>query len=143
MKILDKNGLSHFTQKIKELIGGVNSKVTNLEPTILYENSSGTTGNITLNDNVSNYKYLEFYGYNTAFNQSVYSKYKVSDSKQIVISYLGTNNQQVRILVNGYDASGKILTKKYGYLCVIFGQTINQVDTNRNEITITRILGYK
>ena len=42
-------------------LGGMNDELEKLKKVILYENAAGTLGNITLNDNVENYSYIEVF----------------------------------------------------------------------------------
>ena len=113
-----------------------------LNGTILYENATGTNGNITLSDNVSNYRYIEIFGYDTLFYSNVYTKYDLSMEQNINLSHLSTNGTQNRLQTAIYEISGTSLTLKNAYMNVIFGTSVNSQTTN-NEFNITKIIGYK
>lgn len=113
-----------------------------LNGTILYQNATGTAGNITLSDNVSNYRYLEIFGYDSLFYSNVYTKYDLSMGQNINISHLSTNGGQNRLQTAIYEISGTSMTLKNAYMNVIFGTSINSQKTN-NEFNITKIIGYK
>ena len=113
-----------------------------LNGTILYENATGTNGNITLNDDVSNYRYLEIFGYETIFNSSIYTKYDLSTGKKINLSNISTQGEQNRLQSATYSINGTTLTFESAYMNVVFGTTINS-QTNNNEFNITKIIGYK
>ena len=49
---------------------------------VLYNNSTGTNGTVTLSDNINNYKYIEIFGYSNLFNSSIYTKYDVNLGKK-------------------------------------------------------------
>ena len=113
-----------------------------IEPVVLYENSQGTNSNITLKDNVSNYKYLEFIGYGNIFKQSVYTRYDVSTGNDISVYAISTNTEQIRVSVISYKISGKNLTKdkNVGFL---FISTANANTNHQDDLRITKVLGYK
>ena len=105
----------------------------------LYESDSGTTGNITLSDDVDNYKYIEiFYKRGEAFQDS--TKVDLSISKKAsLISVLYTGNNVY------FDMKGVTLTKTnltVNYNRIFYGNT-SFVQQDNNNIKICKIVGYR
>lgn len=109
------------------------------EPTVLYENSNGSNGNITLNDSVDNYKYIEVYYKN---NDNRYNSKKFYDinGKYIVLdSYYSSNSdivwkQQTRLF------NGTQFNLVANAECS--AADITHIKTNSNTF-VTLVLGYK
>lgn len=113
--------------------------------TILYNNSSGTQGNIALNDDISNYAYIKIYfknndGYTssaefdtiTALNNGKINLFNTTQSSSSLYykcsSYIVTSNT--------------ISVNENGYSSIQFnssGMTYN----NTNDLFIQKIIGYK
>ena len=112
------------------------------EPTVLYENETGTNSNFSLNDDVNNYKYIEIYtkqnNYTLAYKcQKIYNP----NGKNSAIDYLYHMND--KLYGNGVQItfSGKNATLSGG-----FGYTVGaggQYATASNTINIVRVIGYK
>jgi hypothetical protein len=115
----------------------INSRITTL-----YTNNSGSNTDITLSDSVSNYSYLEVYGYNNAVGGSIYTKYDVSSGQDLSLFTVGTNGSQTRLVTTVYTVSGTTLTVKYTQRTTIFNKTIAEQGSNA-ENRITKVLGIK
>lgn len=115
-------------------------------PVELYNDTTGTDGDVTLSDSVSNYSYLEIYGYESINNTQVYAKYDLSLSKDL--NLFGGSIQQsgnlFRITASSYTVSGTTLTKKSANTghANIFTKTINE-QNSKGDIKITKVLGIK
>lgn len=132
----DLNSLT--TTEKSNLVGAVN-EVNNLKPVTLYDNSTGTTSGINnLNDNVSNYNYLEiFYKYN-----GTESSTKISGTKASLITHY-TSNNQTYINFKEVSFSGTSMTvNSYQQWNNTWG-TSGVSAANNNNILVTKILGYK
>lgn len=116
--------------------------VNGFTPVELYNNTTGATGNITLSDSVSNYSYLEVYGYNNAVGGSIYTKYDVSSGQDLSLFIVGTNGSQTRLVTTVYTVSGTTLTVKYTQRTTVFNKTIAEQGSNA-ENKITKVLGIK
>lgn len=120
--------------------------VNKFEPVELYNDTTGTGGDVALSDSVSNYSYLEIYGYESINNTQVYAKYDLSLSKDL--NLFGGSIQQsgnlFRITASSYTVSGTTLTKKSANTghANIFTQTINEQNAT-GDIKITKVLGIK
>ena len=109
---------------------------------VLYDGASVSTAN--LNDNVSNYTYIEIF-YN-AFNSQCNSV-KVFSSETNVISlsviHAGTDGS-LNINTRGVVLSGnQILTKDERYSATAISISKEISITKTNNITITKVVGYK
>lgn len=116
------------------------------KPKILYLNNNGSNGNITLNDDVSNYNYLEIFY--TDNNKTMRNSVKVWDfnGKDInlyfFLNYKNDSGIFNYIYCKKVTASGNKLTKKLETYMQIKNTTINQV-YEADYIYITKVLGYK
>ena len=121
---------------------GVNKKVKvnklQREGEILYESTSGTTGNITLNQNVSNFNSIEiFYKNVDNFFSSV--KVETPNKKNVNLSITFINQDGLVLNVSSaikYINEGMISTVFYG------GASGTNVTAN-NDIKITKVIGYR
>lgn len=122
---------------LNQLQTNVENSINNLG-TVLYSNSNGTTGNVTLNDSTSNYSYLEVYYHKS----NCYNSTKIANPNGKVFQAVITNLYQSNAFQNvmaRYSISGTTITKQYeGYNS---NDTITI--TTSNEINITKVVGYK
>lgn len=119
-----------------------------LRPTELYNNSSGTTGTVTLNETSANFAYLEiFYGKNNGrTNAIVYSSTRIFSANgkkaSLVWEAVETTNANQFICAT-YTISGTSLSKTYeGYVNVNTGGGHN-VSVSNNEIKVFRVVGHR
>lgn len=125
--------------EIKTAHNDTDNNVNNLIGVVLYNNSAGTTGNITdLSDDVSNYSYLEiFYSYNDS-RQST----KIIGNKASLIVHT-TSNNQTYLLFKEVTFSGTSMTvNSYQQWNNVWG-TSNVNASNTNGIYVIKIVGYK
>lgn len=124
---------------IKNAHNDTDNNLNNLIGVELYNNTTGTTGNITdLSDNVSNYSYLEiFYSYNGS-RQST----KIIGNKASLIVHT-TSNNQTYLLFKEVTFSGTSMTvNSYQQWNNVWG-TSNVNASNTNSIYVIKIVGYK
>lgn len=110
-----------------------------LKPIILYDNESGSNANITLNDSVENYEYIEVFYRN---NDNFYSSrkfYKPSGKKFILDSYY-VSSTNIQFKMNYITITGTTVTRNQ--FIEASKNTMTQQNTNANTY-ITRIIGYK
>lgn len=119
----------------------IKSVVNNNYPVSLYNNSGGTTGNVTLSDDISNYSYIEIYfkGNNGSIDCA-----KVPTSFTTVNltsgNYYNVSNTFF-IQTETVAIGGTTITRKSQKEIVINpGQYPNITNTN---IYISRVVGYK
>lgn len=125
---LDSTGIVHNKVLLNEVLGKV-----------LYENNNGSNETITLNDSVSNYKFIEIF-YKS--NDSAYSSVRVDTPngkrvslqafwsiddwcygkiKQVSISNNKINNLAAQQLVIGSGASPTVSLSNYIYITKVIG----------------------
>ena len=165
MQYLDKTGLVRLWNNIKAKLSNKedsSNKVTSINSTstdnqypsakavynlfnnetVLYDDSTGSNGAITLSDSSANYTYLEIFYRNT---DSFFSSIKVysPNSKTICLStpFVNQNGLTLNLasaikLISGTTIS----TSYYGEAKIL--SSGNTVSAN-NNIYITRVVGYK
>lgn len=122
----------------------VNGKVLSnvLVPTILYDNSSGNNGNITLSDSVANYDYIEIFYKN---NDDTYASVKVSNAD-------GKNAMLLTLMphATGYlkgtivsIATTNITISSYYSQTTLPNNGAIVVNQSQNYHYITKVVGYK
>jgi hypothetical protein len=111
---------------------------------ILYENSSGTTGTITLRQSVASFNYIEIYFDNTGDNTGGYTKLFQPDGKYIYLSMIEALwSSKTDITRTKYSISGTTLTPVVdtaGYITVD-GTSISTTG-GTNYLKIKRVIGY-
>ena len=112
-------------------------------PITLYENESGSTGNITLSDNVSNYRFIEIiYGCDGYY---FYSKYENANEKKVgfITPFVSTNNGNLFLYTSNYE----IFDNEINFLTCsnIYVNNSNTIGDygNNSYIRIYKVIGYK
>lgn len=111
---------------------------------VLYNSTSGTTGNITLSETVANFEYIEiFFAKDRASNKTGMSSVKVpralSSYASLVIYYNDTNKPQ--LLGKNVYINGTSITHQSGYYMNFTASGVTTGSTN--EIKIFRVVGYR
>lgn len=115
----------------------VNSNFINT-PTVLYDNSSGTTGTVTLSETANNFEYLEiFYGKN---NNEASVKVMRNSGKAMLFDYANLGSAP-QLLVKEVNISGTSITHNSGYYLNFTSTGVSSGSVN--EIKIYRVLGYE
>ena len=119
-------------------------RLQRLEGTILYSNESGTTDDILLYDNVSNYSYIEIF-YNKA--NMVFNSKKINNpnNKQIgleIVFMEGNNYTQVVVQKVTFN-NNKIIYGPGMWNNFIMGSSFVNSSQTEKQITITKVIGYK
>lgn len=127
-------------------ISALQTAIANLAPVVLYSNSTGTDGNVTLSDSVSNYSYLEIFAYEAQNSSEIYNKYDVNEGRDLNLSAITIlqNGNLARLESQTYTVSGNTITVKSGTTghVNIFTKTINE-QNDRGDIRIVKVLGIK
>lgn len=108
----------------------------------LYNNSSGIQDNIPLNDNYTNYTYLEIFGY-TNNDGTIYKKI-TTDRNTFELSTLLpiVGNPIIQMYTNIYSLNGTNITLTR-YLRNNANNNQPNTISESNGIYITKIIGYK
>ena len=127
---LDSSGISHNRKRLSEI----------LNSTVLYENSSGTNGNISCSENISNFKYLEI----TTKSGNVH-KVKTLNSFALneMTYFIESGIPYSANIVNTYAISANNINvvNKVSFLRNYSTGAING-DLSNNRLYITMIIGY-
>lgn len=110
------------------------------KPKSLYDNSSGTSGTVTLNESAANFSYLEIFYSNLDNKYFNCTKVFSPNGKQVslIITYYTTFSQ---VLSKHINISGTQITNiSNGYANIYNGNT--ETDST-NEIKIFKVIGYK
>ena len=120
--------------------------INTLTPTTLYNNDSGTTGNIILNDNISNYSFYEIYFSRGTGNDLISaSSVKMTTSliTNVSLTLVAYLNNITRIYTANISISGTNLTRNYTrYVNIPNSGTGINGDTE-GSVYIYKVLGYK
>ena len=113
---------------------------------VLYSNTSGTTGEITLIENISNYRFLEVYGFENTTNANLYTKYDISSGKNLNLNSLNVieNGNLMRFISTNYSVSSNTITpiSSNSGIVHIFNRVIN-AQQQENAVLVTKVIGYK
>lgn len=131
---LDSSGIVHNRTLLSEILN-------KLIPVSLYDNSSGTTGTVTLSETSANFTYLEiFYS-----KSGCYSSVKIynPNGKTVTLHLLNSyGTTAIQYLNANVSISGTTITKGNS-------NAMNCSETgaggvfNENNITITKVIGYR
>lgn len=118
-------------------------------PTVLYSNSSGTKGTVTLQASASNYSYLEiFYCEDNSYPAYQSVRYSRDAGNRFDISSIEATptNGYVYLRTSRYNVSGTSITfarSKYVTLTSGTNPTVTESDsTTNNKFKITKVIGY-
>lgn len=128
---------------INEKKQDTDNKLTKLKGTVLYESTTGSKNDITLNESAENYESLEIeYKYQNTYNTAKVfnpSGKLVSLSISTSVSqYNAARVQYKTVAINGTS----ITNNQYGYLTISEASTM-EANTHENDIFITKVIGYK
>lgn len=109
---------------------------------VLYDNETGTTDNITLSDDSSNYSYIEIYYHRTTSDSvDIYNSTKIYSPNGKNVELLVINNKS-----NKLQIGNKIVSINGSEITNVDEKYSNTGETNfgnSNSIYITHIVGYK
>ena len=134
---LSAENLNQMQDNIEDAIEEVDEKV---EGTVLYNNATGTTGNITLNDSVANYDYIEIQGKRGSNYYSSGKLYNIN-GKNVVLTTTFTTSGLMYIYSKNIQINGNSITNISSDLAYFNGTNQNFDSDDRHFIT--RVVGYK
>ena len=116
----------------------------NTKPINLYNNTTGTTGTVTLSQTAANFTYLEIFGYDSIISTYFSTKYYSPNGKILSFGSVGqaTTNDFIRLNTKRLSVSGTSITVDNYSNVHIYTGTINAHSAG-NNIYITRVDGYK
>ena len=139
---------------IEDAINDVDDKVDIIEddilplkPKILYNNSEGSNGTITLSDDINNYNYIEIY-YKSNDNYYGYKKVIAQNCEVDLVSFQpnmsNTTDYYMKmrcITINNNSISTKV-DNNIGYYKEINHTISGQTTFGNNSMYITKVIGY-
>lgn len=109
-------------------------------PTVLYNNSTGSTSSITLNDSYTNYKFIEIWGISN--NRYCFGKLDTSMSNSISFSaFRTTSSTPVTLYTTNCSFSNNTVTITGG--SIAFSSSDIAGTSSTNEVSIIKVIGYK
>lgn len=116
-----------------------------LNGTELYSDETGTTGNITLNDNIPNYKCIEVFAKDGDGALFPAQKYFINNKNSVSIKINGLFNVDGGVYPSGstYTITGTSMTFKYHYRAIVVDGFQPYAGSSTSNIYITKIIGYK
>jgi len=123
------------------VVNAINELVNKFTPVVLYNDTTGTTGNITdLSDNVSNYSYLEIFYKMTNTIQST----KISGNRaSLIVHVTDTTSHETYIQFKEVSFSGTTMTVNSSQEWENNWGSTGITAGNTNNIKVIKILGYK
>ena len=111
------------------------------KPKVLYDNTSGTNGTVTLNETAANFSYLEIFYSEKNYSTTGFKSEKVQNpnGKQVIL-FWSTHDTGVIIFRSArYSISGTSITRvsEESY------NTWNQEAKNGTETYIFKVIGYR
>lgn len=113
-----------------------------LEGEVLYENSSGTAGTVTLSESSYLYKYLEIFFKN---NDDMVSSIRVDNPNGkdvLLVSTTPNYDGNTYLKSTMYSISGTKMTPEQFSQVTFFADKTLSVNTSENRISIVKVLGY-
>ena len=134
---------------LKDKLGNIlNPKIPRYEKMVateLFNNSSGSGGEITLNDSLTNYEYIEIYYTNPTFDIFDSSKIDNPNGKKtsLKVSMRYSDGGSYYTYFRDASLSGNKITSLFGGYYAVRTDGSIEYFNNINYISITRVLGYK
>ena len=118
------------------------------KPTVLYNNTTGTTGTITLSETSANFTYLAitYYKEESGAGGKIYNTLTISVPNGKLLSLFDihyANASTHQFISKIIQISGTSITHKYGMLTNIGTNKTVQACEVQNSIYITRVDGYR
>lgn len=112
-------------------------------PRTLYVNASGTTGTVTLSDNVQGYDYLEIFYVNNHGDLNRSIRISTPNGKNISIESIEPDQSDTGTYLRTafYNISGNTITFKYATYTALYNNGAVQVNKNQYN-KITKVLGW-
>ena len=111
-----------------------------LKGTVLYDNPSGSSDNITLSDSASNYSCIEIF-YEGAYNYNSTRIFNPNGKSAYLFAGWFNNNSSGNIKIANVNISGTSITK-INYAALNYSSQ-NAYATEENAILIRKVVGYK
>lgn len=138
------NNLNEMQNILNDNVSPVKDDTIKLQGEVLYSNTSGTNGNITLSKDVANYDYIEIMFRDN--DNRRYSTGKIWNNKSnfgttlIACAVAGTTTSYLK--VKSISVSGTSITNSnYNEIGLANGSTV--INNNYNYVYILKVIGYE
>lgn len=142
---IDSSGIIHKKQTLETIL----DELEELKPTILYDNSNGTTENITLNESINNFSAFCVFFTKNGRNYSTGKLVRTSDQENLVAlnyseSEYGSDGYFIKISNEEVSINNKNVTRFDVYFAKIqlWSSSITS-DAVSDRSSIIRIEGYR
>lgn len=142
---IDSSGVIYEKQTLDTII----DELKQLKPTILYDNSNGTTENITLNESINNFSAFCVFFTKNGRNYSTGKIVRTSDQENLVaLNYIeseyGSDGYFIKISNEEVSINNKNVTRFDVYFAKIQLWNSNVIsDAVSDRSSIIRVEGYK
>ena len=147
-KITFKNGSQpavndvSLNQLQRNMEKAINELKEEKDGTTLYENKTGTTGNIALSEKLSNYKYIKVFWKVGDNNKS--EEVLVTLNKNINLSLMDFMDSKIWIHTKTMTMEDtKLTVKRYKEYSIIDSSQWTPYGSSTNSIAIVKVVGYK
>ncbi len=115
-----------------------------IEGTVLYDNATGTTGNVTLSETSANFSYLEIFYKDESSNYSSVKVYS-PNGKKISLQTMKCATGSIQFYMKLVTISGTTISSGTadGYTQIFNAGSSAGYNNSLNYILITRVVGYK
>lgn len=151
-KVSKQTFLSTIINLINQKEQNINAQIEELKTVVLYDDNTGSNGDIILSDSAANYTYLEIFYRNNDNNYSSVKIYSPNNKKVSLlngsINYTSTENMRSFIKQRTINISGTSITTAINNSVINAGDVkiTNSATTvtpsGTNNIYITRVIGY-
>ncbi len=128
---IDSGSISHNRKSLKEVLG-----------VVLYKDSTGTTGNVTLTKNAEDYDIIEIFYTSGSRSGSVRIR-DFSNNEKISLNLTGTSASSFINIVKEVAISGISITKISERNFMVSGGGSSHSFVDSDTIRITKVVGYK
>lgn len=125
---------------LNQMQTNIENAINALNPVVLYNNASGTTGTVTLSETAANFQYLEILYSKGGMYQSV-KVYSPNNKKvSLLVGYLNSSSE-AQLQLAKVTISGTQITRDTGGY-INFSTSSHSMGTG-TEVGIHRVLGYR
>lgn len=140
---LSAENLIQMENNVENAINGIDTNLrTLIQGTVLYENETGTTGDIALSEKLSNYKYIKVFWKVGDNNKS--EEVLVTLNKNINLSLIDFIDSKIWIHTKTMKMEDtKLTVKRYKEYSILDSSQWNPYGSSSNSIAIVKVVGYK
>lgn len=141
VSITDFNAEKEKIVTLESNVDDITHTLSLMKTAVLYESSSGTDGQVTLEVSSSNYSYLEIYYTDLDNKISGYTKVYSPNGKMVCLQIHDTESAVYSKLTNYTISEKALIPDVYTATCVTFTETGTLATVGTNNIKIVRVVG--